>query len=254
MIATYILILCVSAGFAAWTGLRIWQRIAPLVNGGTTHIGLCASVPAIAFLVVVGAPPSVLCCALAAIVVALRAPSLLQRPWLRRSLAVLAIGIPLLFLRAPDPSLWQLPSSAIPWVIAALYALPFGFSGLLLASISRLASDVRGSACAIIAACTPLATASLIDPRANSVVIDAAILASAWGAVLWLARPHHGAGSAAILSTVLLLGYLQTAAFWHGAWIASLLSILAWIGALVATAMQRTRREHHRLEELTPRA
>ena len=62
------------------------------------------------------------------------------------------------------------------------------------------------------------------------------------------------AGAAARLSSALLLGYLQIAALWHGAWPAALASVIVWGGALAFAATQKTKRAHDRLEELLPRA
>lgn len=241
MIAVYVLILCLSTLLAARAGMGLWQRLAPLLGKHTTHVGLSATVPALAFLIVVGAPPSVLSVTVAMIAYGTLAPRHLERPLARILFAVTVVLLPMLYLHRPD---------IVPWLIALAFVW---WSGVI-ATAPRMPSAVSPFALGVIFTCLPLAATPLLVPKASSIAVDAAILASAWLGVLLSAQPHHTVGRTAQWATSMIIGYLQIAALWHGAWPTALASALVWVACMAYVTFDIMARQRARLAEILPHA
>ena len=246
MIATYIFIICLSAVLASWAGLRLWQRVMLLLGNRQTHSGSCAIIPALAFLMVVGAPGSMLFFALASVAFSIVAPRMFNAVEWRTGWVALAVGVALAFMPTPT-TVGGLPLSAIYGGSFALW-LAIAFSSAVAPnSLSRFAGVV-------IASCVPLAATPFLLHHTSSVATDAAILSSAWFGILLIARFNQLTGSGAQLATALVLGGLQITAISQGAWIAGIVSILVWGAMITMSGLQQSHVDEERLNKVFPHA
>lgn len=224
MVIVYAAILCLSAFLAAWAGARLLRRMAALIPG-VLPLGMAILLPASGFLMVVGAPGPVLMGAL------LVSGLLAYRPRTPTyGLCASAVLVGLLgFQPATASYLSSLPFAA---VLAAAGILWWGLVALA-AWASPQARPVHG----VLASLLPLVGALLQQPEAGSILLDAALIASACLGVVGASGRHIGYGLPTHLGLALLLGYLQIAALWQGAWIAALVSMVVWV---VANVWSRT--------------
>lgn len=215
-----------------WAGVRVARRVMPML-GMEVGVGACLFVPAVTFLVVVGAPPPVLVAALLlAIVLTLRAQrhESLAVPLI---LALAAVLLGLTGLHAPTaPYLTGLPPMAAYGAAGVLW---YG----LAASALFAGSSVTGFSYSVLVSLAAVACASLFLPAASSLAIDSAIIASAIGGVLLAGCAGLSIGNAARMGVGFLLAYLQVAALWQGAWIAGVASIGIWALAVGWLWMQQ---------------
>ena len=248
MIAVYIFIICFSAGLAAWAGLRLWQRVKPLLGNPQGHSGSCAVLPVIAFLIVVGAPASVLLGALASLLIVMLNPHAMQSVTMRIVWAAAMVGLALIFITPPQAKLF----GVVP--LPVLYGASFViWVGVIFAWV-QTAKPLQSFALIVIFTCLPLAFTPLLIHKTSSVATDAAIIASAWLGALLVAKFHDMSGIAAQLAMAVILGYLQITAIWQGAWIAGGLSIAVWLGAIFIVAMQHAKYDHERIARILPYA
>jgi hypothetical protein len=248
MIATYIFIICLSTGLASWAGLRLWQRVTPLLGDRYQQAGICALIPVIAFLIVVGAPASVLFFAFATLGIGLMVPTMLQTIEWRTGWVGVAVVVPLIFLHPPKAGLF----GTVP--LQAIYATSFAMWVAVMVSAAAAEKSLQGFGLSVVLACVPLAATPFLLHHASSVATDAAIIVSAWLGVIVAATSRQMTGAATQFAMAFLLGYLQLAAIWQGAWIAGVASMIVWVMAIVVAAMQRVKADNDRFAGSFPHA
>jgi hypothetical protein len=225
MVIVYMVVICVSALLAAWAGTRLLRRIGPLV-GLQSGAGWCAAVPALGFLMVIGAPAPVLVAALLLGVMMQLAPQRLGTivPQFLLMIAAVLIG------------LIGLPSIAAPYLTALPHPLLLAAAGVLwlgvLLSVTYSTDIVTSFSGATLAALAAVATAPLLVSGAGSIAFDAAIIACSLFGIFMARGTALPIGLAPRLVLGLLIGYLQISALWHGAWIAAIASLALWLGGI----------------------
>lgn len=233
MVASYILILCISAWFTAYALLRVAERVAVLVGQPMKMpAGLSGLVALLAFLVVVNAPGPMIVGALA-----LTGMGLIG---MRRYLPHIATwGVPLIatlmaVAASPLPEIEGLP----PLLVRALALLiPFG-----LAMGGRMLPDAmkQGSG-ALLACLAPLMAAPLLGAP-SYLAIDAAIFAAALLGGIMAAGNDARLGLARA-PMAFVLGWLIVQAGVHGAWMAAVASLLVYGGAIAYAVTQKSGKE-----------
>lgn len=218
MVILYMVVLCLSAFLAAWGGARILARMAPIV--GLPPLGAAlALLSAVAFFIVIGAPPSVLVGTLLMAGVVMRFSDMLTVGAVL--LATVMIGLmgvhgetaPYL---ATLPRAGALALAGLVWVTLAASAYPMG-------------ERVLPASWGLMAALGVLLASPYWAPNATWIAFDAAILLAALGGMLLGGTRVWS--TATRLGFAYLLAFLIVAALWHGAWMAAAGAILCWGGA-----------------------
>lgn len=245
MIATYILILCASAALVSLLGVGLWRHIAPMMHGNERAAGDLPVLAALAFLMVAAAPPSLLFFAFATLVSGWVTPHFWQGK-ARYLASLISVGVPFLLMATALPATLT-PS---PVLLAGGFAASFAAIWVAPATVT----SVSGFALYVIAVCAALALSPLVAPRAGSIALDAAILASAWFAALCVSHRSQGMGTTAQIATAQIIGYLCTQSLWRGAWIAGLLALVAWLAGPAWEKWRRDMQQRNRLAELSRHA
>ncbi|MES2984251.1 MAG: hypothetical protein V4735_03585 [Pseudomonadota bacterium] len=233
MISSYVIVLCLSAFFAAYAFTRTGMRIAVLLGvKSAVPEGIYALLAAIAFLVVVAAPATLLVSTLLLLGTGLIG--------LRNYLPPIARwGVPLLAaLLSLSPS--TMPAIAhVPQVFVQCLALVALFG--LVMSATRLPDNLQQSGLGLLLALLPPTLAPLLFASAPSfLALDAVLIAASLLGVL-LARRQGGRLGLARAPLVLLLGWLMIQCVVHGAWPCALASLCLYGIALSRFLPSRAR-------------
>ena len=227
MLVVYMVILCGSAALAAGAGLRLMRRFAPMV-GLPPSSGWCMLLPSVGFLAVAGAPAPVLSASLlVAVALAWWRPA--TRLLVQAVLMIAAILLGLTGLPAMQASYLQSISALAALAVAGVAWLVVAGAACAMSPHPRVFG--YGSLLALL----PLLAGPVLVTDTQGQALDAAILASAIGAVLLLRPGQLPVTLAARLPLGLLVGYVQVAMVWHGAWQVAAASVAFWL-ALCAWA------------------
>lgn len=225
MAILYMTLICLSAGLASYVAVRGLRRLAPLIHR-LPAVGWCAVLPAIGFLMVVGAPAPVLVSALLTGAALQFFPGRFESPLWLCALLVLAVLIGLSGLSAPtEPRL-----AAVP--VLAVAAVSGGVWMLLLFGMSTMPEGTGNVALGALPSLLAVAAAPLVAADAAGVTYDAAIILSALGGALLGGGYKLAFGLAPRMALGVVLGYLPIWALWHGAWMAAAASLILSCGAL----------------------
>jgi hypothetical protein len=239
MVIAYSILICLSALIGAWAGIRTSRRLMPML-GRDICAGASMLLPALGFLMVVGAPAPMLAGA------TLLFAALALRPRRDDSIAVMLT----LLLATVLIGLTGLPTPTAPYLAALPPLAAFAAAGLLWLGIAGSgwfsSQPAPHFAYGLLASLAALAPAPLLAASAHTLTLDSAIVASAVvGALIAGCRGLH-VGTASRMGVAFLLAGLQIMALWHGAWIAALASISIWIAAaLWAWAQRDPLGDHH---------
>lgn len=235
MISSYILILCFSAWLSAYLLLRVNARFCAVVGPrAAVPPGVIALVSALAFLIVVAAPASMIVGALIltiAQIVALRHEIAAPARWaiylLASAFAAASISFPTLAGIQP----------------LALQAL----AGVVLLGISiaatRLPESLSASSLCLLVPTLPLLVAPLLGAP-SYVAIDVALIASALLGAAYATKIRGSIGLAR-QPFALILGWLVLETAARGAWIAAALSLLLYAGAFAYALVHEPSDEAH---------
>lgn len=227
MVAVYILILCATTLFSAWAARKLWLQFGPMLSPSNAHVGLCAVGPALAFLIVVAAPPALLFFACAILAICLLAP-LRMRPFKHQALLLILTALLVMWLHPLKDVTW-LPLLGVLssfWLLTVLALFLWLCTMLLTAGVP---SPVPETAALTIFTCLPLAASAIFYPPASAVAIDAAILASAWLGAWAASALAHPVGKPAHVANIFVLGYLHVEALAAGAWPFVIPAALIWV-------------------------
>ena len=229
MVLAYIIILLLSTVLTAWASLRVAHRLGALFNKPDfVPAGLFAVVSSIAFLTVVGAPAKLLVG------------------------AVLLVGVGLAYHQSflPNIARWGVPFIAVmlglstitlPVVghippVALLAAAMLVWFGLTLGA-EYTPDDAKAGSIALIIALIPLMASPFVFHAPSHIALDAGLISAGLLGLLAAYRSNDLLGVARAPLT-LLLGWLLLEAASHGAWVASIVSLLAWCGAIAYATQQ----------------
>lgn len=224
MVIMYMAIICLSALLAAWVGVRVLRRLAPVLGMGTA-VGGCLFVPSVLFWVVVGAPaPALVGAILLAVALAWYARRHVS-PALPVVLvaASVAIGVAS-FAPATVPYLVKLPHAlALLLAGAAWFALAF--------SARFMSASAPVFTYGVLASLLALGAAPLLVAATHPLALDAAIIGSACIGLLLASCAGLRVDAPSRTALGFLVAFLQVAAVWQGAWMAGLASMVIWLGA-----------------------
>ncbi len=231
MIAAYTIILCLSAWIFSYGMAMTGQRVGQLFQRPTMlPAALSMLLPAIAFLAVVGAKPAALMGALALLFYGFFTQSS-ARPH-----PVWHYGLPLTLALWVASSVTFAPSEHIPTL--ALYFVAWVGVAALTLGAPFLPKEAPVFTLASLAILVPLLIAPLMG-MASFVALDVAILISCLMGSFMVTGAHRSY-AVATRPFMLITAWLILAAFAHGAWIAGLISLLAYGAALAYGLSQKS--------------
>lgn len=232
MILVYMVILCLTAFLGAWAGVRVMRRLAPMI-GVAPGIGWCMFLPALGLLIVAGAPAPVL---VAATGLALWLRWRAARPDGIVALVLAVTAAILIGLTGLTPATAPYLSTVPPLAALAMAGMTWWVLALASWGMGHRTAMVAGGSLAALAA---LAMAPLMVPAASALTLDAAILASAVAGVVLAGGRYYPSTLPPRMGLGLLIGYLQIAAIWQGAWVAAATSSAVWLLAAGWAWMQQ---------------
>ena len=229
MVTAYIIILLLSTALTAWAALRVMHRLGALFNtSDLVPAGLLAVVAILAFLTVVGAPAKLLVGAVLLVGLGLISNQRFLPKIARWGVPFIAVmlGLSTLTLPAIDkvPHAMVLAGAGVAWL------------AMVLGSNAGM-DDAKTGSIAHIVTLLPLIASPFIFQTPSHVGLDAALIAAGLVGLLAAFRPGDVLGMARA-PLALLLGWLMLEAASHGAWIAAIVSLLAWGGAIAYATQQ----------------
>ena len=223
MLIVYIIILLLSTALVSGMSLRLAHRVGGLFNTpDLVPAGFFTVIAMLAFLTVVTAPPALLVGVLVLVGFLLVRPPLFLLPMVRWAalIAVAMLGVSILIF----PTIAMIPPLALMVCAGILLALFMGSS-------FHAPDDAKTGAVAFIAALLPLLVSPLVFPTPHHIALDAGLMIAAWVGLMAAYRAGDRLGMARA-PLALLLGWLMLATAVYGAWVCSLVSVLAWCGAI----------------------
>ncbi len=229
MITSYILILCLSAGFFTFITAVVGKRFSRLLKRPAHGFaGLALIVPILVFMVVVAASPSLLVAAILLLIAATLRPHDTLPTSARFGLPLVAAL--LAFASTTAPALLHLPPIALQ--VAAIL-----LTAALIFSANQLPETILTAGPGIALSFLPLAFAPLLGVPSFLALDSALVLSSLLAAFLMADRLSNLTLARQPLTVI--LGWLIAQAAFHGAWPLALASLLLYAGFL-AYGMSRT--------------
>lgn len=236
MMVLYILILCGSAYFASFAGMRVGNRILREMDAPRARAQVAMALSLICFLTIVSAPTGVMTGALLVAIFGVVYPLLPPLGDWRGSVPLLAAAGMGVVGVTGAPGAFPAMVPAVVW-----WAVSFGVFLAYMLSVRHAAPSLQNFSAVAIVAVIPLGLAPLLFADAHhSLAVDGGLIASALlGGVV--ASTHAQATSAFLrLPVAMVTAYLALQAVRYGAWPLAGVCVVLWF--LGMATMQRQAR------------